>query len=675
MSGIAGVWNVDGRPVDAGVLAAMSGALRHRGPDGERRRIAGPFGLAHQHLLTLPEEAREAQPLEDASGVLLAFDGRVDNRRELLAALNLPGSTSDAAVVLAAYDAWRDRFASHLNGDFALAVFDPRVPRLLLARDCIGIRPLYYTRHDGFVAFASEVKALLEHPDVEVRADDEGIADFVLTPSRPIDRQEVTCFSGVSSVVPAHTVSIEPGRLASRRYWDFDPGRTIGLRSPEEYCDAYRERFVEAVRRRARSSRPVAVSVSGGLDSSSIFCQAETLRRAGVAECPGVAGISHLGVEGSEADERAYLAAVERDYRVSIEAFPIEPLGEYARDLREQVINNEAPLFDYMWAATREVHGRATRRGARVLLSGAWGDQVLFSSAYLVDLFGRLAWSRVRRHLREYTAWFGAAESRALARRLPIDFARHHLPRQIVRPCKWIRRRLFGADRARPWYSERFLERALRFANQPALIGSGFHSAHARGIYSEARSKYHVHCMEWQNKAAARSGLDVAFPFLDRDLLAFLMAIPGEVQTPGGVPRGLARQAMRGVLPEAIRTRRSKADFSGFVNRGVARDAATIAGMLDGGSLGIRLGYFNPEQLVPAVIALARGIDRDDCRDAWDLSDAFGLEVWLQVFLGGRTPAPPRGHIINQGDADDRKEEPPSHQEAAVPRAQVEGAR
>jgi asparagine synthase (glutamine-hydrolysing) len=646
MSGLAGLWNLDGRPVDEVVISAMSAALVDRGRDGTCTRKVGALGFSHQHHWSVPEEIGEIQPLCDPAGVMLMLDGRLDNREELRGALDLPRAASDAQYILAAYRRWSDACVARLNGDFTLAIFDPRCQRLLLARDAIGVRPLYYTSGNHFFAFATEIKALLAHPEIEARPDDEGIADYLLAPSRPIDRQEITCFAGISAVIPAHLVLVDRTGMRTERYWDFDPGRTLNLRSFEEYRDAHRERFAEAVRRRARSSHPVAVSVSGGLDSSSIFCQAETLRRDGRVECPQVIGISHFGEPGTAADERRYVQAIETSYGVAIDGFPVDVVGGFARDLLAQIATNEAPLFDYMWVATSEVHRRAVRNGARVLLSGAWGDQILFSSAYLVDLFRRFNWLRIRRHLREYAAWFGPSEARVLARRLPVEIARHHFPRRVVQPLKWVRRRILGVDRARPWLSRQFLKRSLRYANRPALVGSGFHSAQARAVYLEARSKYHVHCMEWQNKAAARSGLDAAFPFLDRDLLAFLMAVPGEVQAPDGVPRGLAREAMRGILPEAIRTRPSKADFTGFVNRGVAADAVTIARTLDRGSLGLSLGYFDAGQLVPAVRRLSRGLSNDNCRDTWDLADTFGLEVWLQVFLSRRGEPVPHSRAV-----------------------------
>jgi asparagine synthase (glutamine-hydrolysing) len=643
VSGIVGLFNLDARPVDDGLLARMSAALRHRGPDGESRRVAGSAGLAHLRLWATPEEVGEVQPLAGRSHAMLVMDGRLDNRDELLGALRLPTTASDAACALAAYEAWGERFPERLNGDFALALFDERERRLLLARDAIGVRPLYYFRSDRLCAFASEIKALLVHPDIPARPDDEGLADSLLVASRPVDRQDITCFAGISAVVPAHVVTVTPERLGARRYWDFDRGRTIRLASFDEYAEAFHERFAEAVRRRARTAGPVAVSVSGGLDSSSVWCQAETLRRAGRAAAACVVGVSYVGVEGSEADEQRYLREIEGQYGAQFTRFPIEPLLGVVEGAEDQVRAVEAPFADYLWGVTREVHARARAAGARVLLSGHWGDQVLFSPAYLVDLFRRLAFRRIARHTETYRRFFGADVTRIYRRRLVYDIARSYAPRPALPFLKALRRAIAPAERPRAWLTASFRRRALRLANRPADLGPGFHSAHARAVYLEARSKYHVHCMEWNNKCAALHGVDAAFPFLDRDLIAFLMAAPGDIQTRDGVPRALLREAMRGVLPEPVRERTWKADFTAPANQGIARDLQQIAARLSQGSLAAQRGYLDERRLAAELPALAAELAGPEALATWDLTDLFALETWLRVFFGGR-PAVPASH-------------------------------
>ena len=621
------------------LLAAMSARLRHRGRDGEASRIDGAAGFACQHNWVTPEEHGEHQPLVGRSGAMLVLDGRIDNRAELIAALQAGPSLSDAALVLAAYDAWEAGFAERLNGDFALAIFDPARERLLLARDAIGVRPLYYFHSARLFAFATEIKALLAHPDITAVADDEGVADFMLIGSRPLDRQDITCFRGISAVVPAHLITVTPRALARRRYWDFDTQTPLRFSSFEEYVEAFGRHFREAVKRRSRSLYPVAVSVSGGLDSSSIFCQAETLRQAGDMTAPSLAGVSYIS-DRSETDEQHYLADIAARYGSRFNTFFIEPLTGLVRRAEQQVATIEAPFVDYTFGVTQELHARAAATGARSLLSGHWGDQMLFSAAYLLDLLHHGAWGSIWHHTKEYARYFGPAETRRRRRLLVIDAIRHAVPGSMAPLLKRLKLQLFGGRRPKEWFSPAFLDSALRHRYKVATFECRFHSAHARAVYIEARSKYHVQCMEWNNKVAALQGLDAAFPFLDRDLIGFLMAIPGDMHAHGGVPRVLLREAMHGILPDSIRARTWKSDFTPFVNMGLINDATTILQTLHAECLGVKFGYLDAERLSPELARLASGLNKADCVASWNLADTYGLEMWLRVFLDpGRVAA------------------------------------
>jgi len=230
MSGISGAWNLAGRPLDSHVLSGMSARLHHRGLDGERARIDGAVGFACQHFWVVPEDHGAYQPTVGESGTMLVMDGRLDNRAELVSTLQLDRSVSDSQCALSAYEKWSAAFAERLNGDFAIAVFDPRLQRLLLARDVMGVRPLYYFHTRHLFAFGSEIKALLAHPDITPRPDHEGVADFMLIGSRPLQRQDMTCFEGIASVVPAHIITVTADGLARRRYWDFDTERRLHYR-------------------------------------------------------------------------------------------------------------------------------------------------------------------------------------------------------------------------------------------------------------------------------------------------------------------------------------------------------------------------------------------------------------------------------------------------------------
>ena len=542
MNGIAGVWNLDARPIERRVLATMSARLAHRGRDGERLYLSGPAGLACQHSWVTPEEQGEHLPLVGASGAVLVMDGRIDNRHDLVTRLALDATVSDARCVLAAYEAWGEGFAERLNGDFALAILDAGRGRLILARDALGVRPLYYFHSAGLFAFGSEIKALLAHPDIPAQPDDEGVADFMLVGARPLDRQDLTCFRGISSVVPAHVVVATRQALTSRRYWNFDTRQRLRLKTTEEYVEAFHERFVEAVRRRTRSAFPVAFSVSGGLDSSSIFCQSETLRRSGAFPAPSITGLSYIS-DRTDTDEQHFLRDIEGKFDVHFDRFTIETRTGLVAGAQEQVVGHRSTVC-----------GLHVGRHARAAPAGRGHRGAL-------DAVGTLGRS---------DALLERVSDRSVPpRRMAFDLAPHTrvrpllrrrgdgaTPAPVARRCRAVPRAAPARDaaqvashaavRANPAEvvvcACRSSPAALRHRYKLATLDGPFHSAHARAIYIEARSKYQVQCMEWNSKVGARYGLEVAFPFLDRDLIAFLMAIPGEMHAHHGVPRALLRR-------------------------------------------------------------------------------------------------------------------------------------
>ncbi|MBI4382316.1 MAG: hypothetical protein HY574_14155 [candidate division NC10 bacterium] len=636
MSGIIGIWNLDGRPVEEGVLTGMSATLAHRGPDGEELWIQGPTGLACRLLRVTPEAATETQPLVHSSGTVLVFDGRLDNREELLASLTASPSISpdspDPALVLAAYEVFGERFPERLTGDFALGLLDPSRRQLLLARDAIGVRPLYYAHPRNTFLFASEIKALLVHPRVSAGPNDDVLAEFLL--DLPRNDQGLTFFEGVSSLPPAHMAILTPGGFVTRRYWDFDPTRRVRLGSFQEYAEAFRHYFEQAVRRRLRSAYPVAVSVSGGLDSSAIFCLTETLRRSEPRRLPPLFGISYTSADWPHRDDKDLLTEIERAYGVTIERVPMS-VG-LLDGSREMVWHLEAPLLEVTWNGEHLLLDCARERGARVVLTGLWADQMLFGQAYLVDLFRRFAWGQVWAHLKEFRRWFPDAGPRYFWQQFFLELVNFHVPEMLLPLLRKLRLRAMVARDTpdRPWYTEAFRNRVGHCASKQTPISGPFATAHARSLYKEARWHYHVLCMEWTNKKASMHGLEMAFPFLDRDLLSFLMGIPGEMQTRNGVPRAILREAMRRVLPPPIVERRWRADLTDLLSEAIQRDYPELVHCLQPDGKAIRFGYVKGEVMREELARLDERIRDPGSEFTSSLVYLLGLELWLQVFFG-----------------------------------------
>lgn len=631
MSGIFGLWNLNGRPLDKIILAGMSGSLAHRGPDADESWVDGPIGIGCRLFRVTPESLNERQPHVDPSGIVAVLDGRLDSRQELIDALShrieFPSGISDVALMASAYRAFGEGFTDYLNGDFSLAVFDLANKKLILARDSLGVRPLYYCRFASGFLFASEVKALLTHPEVDAKPDEEDFAVF-LVGNRNI-KPGATFFRDICGVIPGHSVTVSSAGITVRRYWDFDTTRQVLLKSPSEYAEAFRHHFQIAVRRRLRSAYPVAVSLSGGLDSSSIFCTAETMRRTGPSSFPPLEGYSYVFEAGTPSNEIHFVSEIERMYGVSVQRIPVS-VPAFLEGAEQEVWHGESPLLDSQWSATRAFLKAIQSSSTRVVLTGHWGDQVLCDHTYLLDLFKTLRWHTIWWHLREYERWYPDAPRGYFQREFLENFLRLCIPEAFLRLASKLRQRQLGRLQ-NTWYSPKIMELDSRYKRRnrkPARFGS----VHARSLYQEARSSYHVLCMEWNNKIACAHGLEMAFPFLDRDLIGFLMAIPPIFAGSEGVSKGILRSAMHGTLPAQLMTRRDKADFTDRVNRGVEHDFCRLRDLFDSDSRSVRTGWIS-SKLPGDVERLVKSIDKSsDAVDAWAVKDQAGLELWLRVF-------------------------------------------
>jgi asparagine synthase (glutamine-hydrolysing) len=629
VSGIVGLWNLDGRPVHPDELAGMCAALAHRGPDGRGDWIDGPVALAGQLLRVTPESTAEAVPsIDPYLRTVLVWDGRLDNREELLSILtgssDLSPQSSDPAIVLAAYRAFGDCLPERLSGDFALGLFDSQRRRLLLARDTIGLRPLYYSRVGDAFCFASEIKGLLAHPQVAAGPNEDVLADFLLH-GLTATGEENTFFANVYRVLPGEVVTVTERETRRRPYWTFEQRAPVRLRCFEEYVEGFRHYFTNAVRRRCRSASPVAITVSGGLDSSSIFCVAENLRKSNGNGGSHSIGISNSFPAGGPADEQTYLEEIERAYETIIERLPITSPG-ILMGAEDRTWHVEAPWVDSQANTTAALLSASRRQGARTLLTGHWGDHVLFEQVYLVDLFRRFRWLTIWRHLNEYPRWFTEGRPGVFGRQFLGDLTRAHLPERLVPMLRGIRSRL-RRWRAEPHcYTEKVQARARKLVSPVTLADSL--SAYRRAV----RSNNHILSLESCNKIGAMHGLEFAFPFLDRDLVSYMLAIPGQVAAQNGVPKALLRAALRGVVPQPILERRWKADFTRWVDEGFRREFDQLAQLLESDSKAVQAGYVQGD-------AIRQELDRSRellCGKTNVMSKALsrlvGLELWLRAF-------------------------------------------
>lgn len=551
------VYALDGRPLDAAALSRLSTSIEHRGPDAVGSWVDGPVALIHRLLVTTPEARDERQPLSyEAAGLHVTLDGRVDNRDELKEALGTARierlGSGDAALVLQAYAAWGDDCASRILGDFAFAIWDAPRRRLFCARDILGVKPFYYAFNGRQFVAGSEAQQLLASGLVGDEVNEAMVGEY-LTGS-PASTDE-TLYRHILRLPPAHTLVVSENELRRRRYWDLEPRRQVRHRTDREYAEHFLQIFSESVRCRLRAQGPVGVLLSGGVDSSSILAMAQSLYRRGEAAGDGLEALS-LAFPGAGCDETAHIAAVVEQWRPRSHVLPYrsaapEHFRTEARRSRD--------LPDYPnGAMTETLNERMRALGVRVALTGFGGDEWFTGSRFhYADLVraGRLGTivRQVRADRANPDAGFTWSQTLVMG-------LWPQLPKRMQRVVK----RALGRGDAVPLPPTidagfaRRLNLGERIRRPP--VTSGASSVAQGAIFAAATSGEDIHGLELTERLVR--GLEMRHPFHDRRLAEFALAIPEEQRWRPGVTKFVIREAMRGMLPESIRGRRDKGEFS-----------------------------------------------------------------------------------------------------------------
>ncbi|MBI4322787.1 MAG: asparagine synthase (glutamine-hydrolyzing) [Candidatus Omnitrophica bacterium] len=546
MSGLAAILSLDGRPVERPMLTRMSQAMVHRGADGEGAWVHGSVGLAHRRLCLTPESWQERQPVVDGHYGLV-WDGRLDNREELLR--DLSGAT-DPELVLAAYQRWGPECPRHLVGEFAFVVWDSQARRLFAARDPLGLRPLHYCVANQTLCLSSEIKPILAVLDRMPAPDDEMVFAFLLRELREPDHAR-TFFQSVHRLPPGHALLARDAAVSVRRYWTIDPTRQLRYARDEDYVERFRGLFEEAVRCRLRSAFPVGCFLSGGLDSSSIACVA--VRQTGVP-------LEAIVVVGNqpEADERRFAAAVAQKLGVRLHE-AARGTDEPLNGLEEEMWRVECPAVGTNRHGGRDLMEWLRSRNLRVLLTGIGGDQVVDEYGYFTDLLTHRPWRFVT-ELNQFARWYGG-DRWELTQTAFADL----IPAQGKGWLKRIMRKVPPS-----WLNARLARQARLFDRLHApRVSIPFPSSVQTTVYLNTFSPYQVLSREVDERTVACYGLEVRYPFYDARLVEFLLAIPWDRRTRQGERKWLLRQAMRGLVPESIRLRKGKGDYTSSMDDGL----------------------------------------------------------------------------------------------------------
>lgn len=554
--------------------------------------------------------------IHDSPSEVLHWDGRLDNRSELLLRLSdsLQGESSNAAIALATYDRWGTNGLVHLIGDWSLIIRDHRTRTTILASDFAGVRPLYYHVPDGRVQWSNRLQSLIEETGI-TELDDQYIAGFLTFGGCP----NRTPYKGIYSVPPGHAVCLSANETKISRFWSMPIGDTIRYQNPHRYEEELRALFREAVAVRLQTGSPVLAELSGGLDSSSVVCMANHLVRTGAVSAPRLESVSftwrnslddpfirevesHCGIQGA---------------RISTHDVPL---------LAEGQVNGAMP--EAFQGVLRSIAATARNAGARTILTGQngdllmgnWFDDSLQVAASLRRLqIGRafresLAWSKILR-LSIYQILWRAGQAA--------------LPTSLTRTAIYA-----GADGS---YAPRSVETSLvsQFSNRTGISEpASFFSNDWLQAPPERRKHFYSlsQALELRTLQPPEplQHLDYTHPFGHRPLVEFLMTIPADVLCRPGEPRKLMRSALSDLWPLKLRERRSKGSFNApwqEASRPLAHALLNAKKLYS-----VERGFVDHASVRTRLERLCLGLD---CNES-QLRQIILLELWLRNRAQGK---------------------------------------
>jgi len=527
MSAIAAVFSADGRDhLDA--AAAMLDAAAHRGGGAPRTWSAGPVVLGCR-----PRQRSDLIcGVQPNGGHAVVFDGRLDHRDELIAALSFPKDATDAALVVAAYERWRDHAPACLLGDFAFALWDANLQRLFCARDVFGQRPLFYGCSGDLVAIGSEPQQVLRHPAIP-HAINEGVVAEHLA-GRPATVDE-TVWRSVKRLPPAHVLVVSSAGTRAYRYWEFDPGTSVEHASAEGYAEQFAHLFEAAVKCRVRDAgRGVGVFLSGGVDSAAVAGVAARLHGAG--ETPAVHGFS-ITFPNASCDETPYIDAVAR--HAGIRSTRLDAVAP-TRSRVEAEIGRYRDLPAFPHGLILDPLRIRAATDVDVVLTGYGGDE----------------WFSGRRPLQIADLVFSGGRPRAaLARALIAPF----IPRSIKPVARAIAGPQFPAF---DWIRPELIARSGLRDRLRRPDAKTFRTGVQRDIHAITSSAVQVIGDELEDRAGAFAGIEQRQPFNDRRVAEFGFALPDSQRWSGDETKVVVRRALARELPDAVLRRRDKAEFS-----------------------------------------------------------------------------------------------------------------
>jgi asparagine synthase (glutamine-hydrolysing) len=604
----------------------MMETIRHRGPDDEGVYVSGPVGLGHRRLSIIDLNTGQ-QPISNEDGtVWVVFNGEIYNYKELRASLVSKGhhfrTTTDTEVLVHLYEEFGEEMLPKLCGMFGFAIWDEKTKTLLVARDRVGIKPIYFHWNDQVLLFASEVKAILADPSISVELDPAALGTFLTYFYPP---GEHTLFKAINKLSPGHYLTVKNGKLKVAQYWDLQFGGSHAEANVHESVAQLTELLRETVRNHMISDVPVGVLLSGGVDSTAMLSFA-------VEEAAQPVSTFTIGFEGKLCtDERPYarLAAEKygtKHYEMTIRA------EDFLGFLPKYVWHMEEPVCEPPAIALYYVSKLARDHGVKVLISGEGGDEAF--AGY--QNYRNLVWlEKIKRALGPMSGPVSTVAGqlgklggfKRLRKYAPLM----NLPLEAYYYSRTSNPLAFFNQHRDKLYTREFL--ATLNGNDPAQLAKNCFSA-VDGLKDLDRMLY-VDTKTWlpddllikADKITMANSLELRVPLLDHRVLEFAASLPVDFKLKGFTTKYILKKALSGRIPRAIRDRK-KTGFPVPYESWIRRDLKDTVWSVLTDPKTVKRGYFRQDAVEGLMKANSNGSDYSK-----EIFSLLTLELWHRTFL------------------------------------------
>ena len=546
MSGIFGIYNRNGKPVEKDIAITMLDAMSYWDPDERDVWIDGSVALGHTMLWNTPESKHEHLPLQE-NVYVLTMDARIDNRDELAKEIELPNrplsEVGDSEFILGAYKKWGKECPKHLLGDFSFAIWDEKKQQLFCARDHVGVKQFYYHLSDELFLFGNDLKGLTKYPDISQTINDEAVANYIV--NHQLLSNTITFFETFKKLPPAHTLIVTKTTIEEKCYWRLEDTPKVKLPNAEAYAKKLRELLKEAVYARMRSDYLITSHLSGGLDSSSIaVLAARKLKEKG--EKLLAFNWLHEPGEGDDPEHHewanskmiAEAEGIDHHY-VTLTA---EDIYKYMSE--RDIAYGETATFWYEYP----VREATQKRGSRTILSGWGGDELVsyHGQSFYSDLFVHGKFLKLFKELN-----VKVKKKTNIKHILSILY--HYLlmpllPRSLY--CKMPK--VTCSEASFSFVKKEFMDVVKKERNRSRVLTRQPQKTIRDHMLAYWKNGHIQSRIESWERASVSNHLEYAYPLLDKRILEFAVSVPAEYFINSGNGRYIFYLVVKEYLPKKI---------------------------------------------------------------------------------------------------------------------------